>query len=44
MSSLEYKRRRKKQPITEQECMIKFYESIDNKQRIMNKWLKKPER
>jgi hypothetical protein len=44
MSSLEYRRRKKKRPITEHECMIKFYEPIANKQRIMNKWLKKPER
>ena len=44
MSRLEYERKKKKQPITEHECMVKFYEPVDSKEQIMNKWLKKPER
>lgn len=34
----------KGRPVSEQESMIKFYEPIENKQKILNKWLKKPER
>jgi hypothetical protein len=33
-----------KYPISEQECMTKYYSPIDNKQRVLNKWLKEPER
>ena len=44
MSSLDDKRRMKVEPVTEQECMNKFYEPINNKQRVLNKWLKKPEK
>ena len=43
-SRLDHKRKIKIRPVTEYECMIKFYEPIDDKQKVLKKWLKKPER
>jgi len=42
--TLDPRRKKKERPVTEQDCMRKFYEPIENKQKILNKWLKKPER
>jgi hypothetical protein len=36
--------RKNKRPISEEDCMIKFYEPVDKKQKVLNKWLKPPER
>jgi hypothetical protein len=41
---LDHKRNIKGRPVTEHECMIKFYEPIDDKQKVLKKWLRKPER
>jgi hypothetical protein len=36
--------KQRKYPISEHECMIKFYSPIEHKQRVLKKWLKPPER
>jgi hypothetical protein len=41
---LDNRKKSKERPITEQDCMIKFYEPFENKQKILKKWLMKPER
>jgi hypothetical protein len=37
-------RKKKAVPLSEEESMKRFYEPIDHKQRVLNKWLKAPER
>jgi len=44
MSGLDNRLKKKDLLVSEQDCMRKFYEPINNKQRILNKWLKKPKR
>ena len=42
-SSLKW-RKKNKRPISEEDCMLKFYEPVDKKQKVLNKWLRPPER
>jgi hypothetical protein len=42
--SIGNKRKKKIIPISEQDCMMRFYEPISKKQNILEKWRKKPER
>jgi len=46
MSRSEYQVLRKKNrvPVCEEDSMMRFYEPIDHKQRVLKKWLKAPER
>ena len=37
-------RKKKKVPLCEEDSMRRFYEPINNKQRVLNKWLKPPEK
>ena len=44
MSGMEYKLKKREKRLAELETMRKFYEPLDHKQRVLNKWLKKPRR
>ena len=35
---------KKKRPLCEEESMMKFYEPINSNEKILNKYLKKPEK
>ena len=40
----EYQRMKKKRLLCEEESMLKFYEPINRKEKILNKYLKPPEK